>query len=172
MRMQSPRTIGVAACALVIAGWLLGSTLSPPVALSEQPARTTASRPESLPAIAPLHDLRVGERPSPPAPARNPFAFDAPRRDAAATGARADEPRAAEGGPAVEEAAAPEYPWRLSGIAVDAEGTVTAVVSGGGDVHLVRAGDRLPDGTLVVAASATGVQLRAADGGERVLRLP
>ena len=55
---------------------------------------------------------------------------------------------------------------------MDAAGTVTAVVSGGGDVHLVQTGDRLPGEVTVTDVTSAGVRLERADGTTLDLRLP
>ena len=177
MRLDSPRVIGLAAATLVVAGWLLGSTLSPPVAQSQTraPIREAARAP--LPAIVPLVSLATrAPAPPPPAPARNPFAFGhAVAAPAAETAAGSDGAPAA--APAPDADIAPAAAgigdgWRLLGIAVAADGVVTAVVGRSGDVHLVRAGDQLPEDLTVGEVTEAGVQLRRADGSAIDLRLP
>jgi hypothetical protein len=176
--MDSPRVIGLAAATLVVAGWLLGSTLSPPVAQSQArvPVREAAAR-EPLPAIVPLVSLATRTpAPAPPAPRRNPFAFG---RDIAAeateTAAPSDAAPAAAPEPDAGIAAAAAGigdGWRLLGIAVAADGVITAIVGRRGDVHLVRAGDELPEDVAVSEVTEAGVQLRRADGSAIDLRLP
>ena len=62
--------------------------------------------------------------------------------------------------------------WRVFGVAQDADGHFTAVVSGGGDVFLLGMGDRLPDGLAVVEIDATGVVVADPAGVRQALRLP
>jgi hypothetical protein len=176
MHLRSPRVLGVTAATLVVAGWLLGSTLSPPVAQTQ--ARTTARATPSpaLPEIVPFTGLAARATLAPPAPARNPFAF--------ARGAGAAEPTATAGASTAPGAAAAvpdDMPvaasaavdeWRLIGVAVGADGAVTAIVRGQGDVHLARAGDRLTADVTVREVGEGGVRLQRADGSTIELRLP
>lgn len=159
-----------------LAGWLAGSTLNPPVATTQvvpaRPAPMSAARTE-LPRVAwPLVRPRV----APPAPSRNPFAFheglrraDAPRSFGVAADADGAAPSLAPDPDAT--ASAPEPLWRLSGIAASDDGDVVAVISGGGDVHLMRAGDVLPGGDDVLEVGPAHVVVRTA-AGPLTLRLP
>lgn len=176
MPFRSPRVLGLAAATLVVAGWLLGSTLSPPVAQTQ--ARTTARAAASpaLPEIVPFTGLAARATLAPPAPARNPFAFGrgvgaaqptAATDSAPAPGATAARPEFV---PATASAAEDE--WRLIGVAVGADGAVTAIVRGQGEVHLVRAGDHLTAGVLVSEVGEGGVRLQRTDGSTIDLRLP
>lgn len=61
---------------------------------------------------------------------------------------------------------------RLVGLASSDDGVSTAIVSGQGDVHLLRIGERLPDGVEIVAIEGRQVTLRLASGDTRVLDLP
>ena len=61
--------------------------------------------------------------------------------------------------------------WRLSGIAASENGDVVAVISGGGDVFLMRAGETLPGGDEVIDVTVSRVVVRTA-GGAVTLRLP
>ena len=155
---------------------LAGSTLNPPVATTQvapvRPAPAPAARAE-LPRVAwPLVRPRV----APPAPSRNPFAFretlrrdDAPRSFGDAADASGAASRVA---PDTDAAASvPEPLWRLSGIAASDDGDVVAVISGGGDVHLMRAGDVLPGGDDVLEVGPAHVVVRTA-AGPVTLRLP
>ena len=177
MRLASPRALGLSAVTLVVAGWLLGSTLSPPVARTQQrtTARESASGP-ALPPIVPLNRMTTRPTASPPTPARNPFIFG---RGVAADENRvavaADAPLAATSADgAIEGSASPAIvvEWRLLGLATAADGAMTAIVRGRGDVHLVRAGDRVAGEILVTEVGEAGVRLQRADGTTIDLRLP
>jgi hypothetical protein len=174
MHLESPRVIGLLASGLLLTGWLLGSTLSPPVAQTQ--SRDTprpAPAPRPLPTIEPLRNLAASAiTPGPPAPTRNPFAFgravaiDSHASDVASA-VPAAEPTV------VESPAPPPAPaWRLLGVAVGTYGEVTAVMRGAGDVHLVQAGDTLPGDLLVIDVTATGARLQRPDGSVIDLTLP
>jgi hypothetical protein len=62
--------------------------------------------------------------------------------------------------------------WRLLGLATAADGAMTAIVRGRGDVHLIRAGDRVAGDLLVSEVGDAGVRLQRADGSTIDLRLP
>ena len=161
--------------AAALAGWLAGSALSPPVAVTQvtrprPPAAPIA--PASLPRVMwPVARLPV----APPAPSRNPFAFRSSERvvethrsasllppSSSATGAQ---------GTLDHSAPAPPPRWRLSGIAANEDGDIVAVISGAGDVFLMRAGDELPGGDAIEEVGAAHVVVRTA-GGPLTLRLP
>jgi hypothetical protein len=176
MALRSPRVLGLAAAALVVAGWLLGSTLSPPVAQTQVRNTVRATAPPALPAIVPFTGLTARPTPAPPSPARNPFVFGRGVGAGEAT-AIAESTLASSSAAAVDEAApatavAAVDEWRLLGLAVGADGSVTAIVRGQGDVHLGRAGDRLTADVIVSEVGEGGVQLRRADGSTIDLRLP
>jgi hypothetical protein len=176
MVLGSRRVVGVTACGLVLAGWLLGSTLSPPVArMQERGGTRTAAAPLPALTITRLDDLAsAGPRPGPPAPARNPFAFGRGEPDRSTTPAHAVDPQPVTDDDAdtapIASAAAAE--WRLLGLAVSADGAVTGVIGGAGDVHLVRAGDRLPGDVTVIEVVDSAVRIQRADGTVIELRLP
>jgi hypothetical protein len=177
MKLASPRALGLTGAALVVAGWLLGSTLSPPVARTQQRtvARESVSGP-ALPPIVPLNTMATRPTPGPPSPARNPFTFGRSGvSDEVRIAAAADAPHAANASDApvattANHAIADE--WRLLGLATAADGAMTAVVRGRGDVHLVRAGDRVAGDLLVSEVGEAGVRLQRADGTTIGLRLP
>jgi Tfp pilus assembly protein PilP len=171
MRFDSPRVLGLVASGLVLAGWLLGSTLSPPVAMT-QTRDVPRPTPQPLPEITPVRNLAASTlQTRPPAPSRNPFAFGGTAMAAAVPG---ETTKAAE--PTRDLDAVPAPPalptWRLVGVAVGADGAVTAVLSGAGDVHLARVGDRLPGEIVVIDVTADGAQLQRPDGSTVSLRLP
>jgi hypothetical protein len=176
MHLRSPRVLGLAAATLVVAGWLLGSTLSPPVAQTQTRSAARATPSLALPEIVPFTGLAVRATLAPPVPARNPFAFGrgagaaestAAAGAAPAPGVSAAEPELA---PATASAAVDE--WRLIGVAVGADGAVTAIVRGQGDVHLARAGDHLTSDVVVREVGEGGVRLQRSDGSTIDLRLP
>jgi hypothetical protein len=175
MPLRSPRVLGLMAAALVVAGWLLGSTLSPPVAQTQ--TRTTG-RPASpaLPEIVPFTGLAARPTLAPPTPARNPFTFGRGAAAAVPSAAASSTPVSSVAEPTpdtvAETATAPVDEWRLIGVAVGADGAVTAIVRGPGDVHLVRAGDRLSADVAVRDVGEGGVILQRADGSTIDLRLP
>lgn len=174
MRSYSPRVLGTVACGLLLIGWLLGSTLSPPVAQTQVRA-TPAAAPLALPAIVPPQNLAaVMPRAAAPAPARNPFVFGdaAPRAVAPHAEPAAEAPAAIDADVEAAPVAAPVPAWRLLGMATAADGTFTAVIGGAGDVHLARSGDSLPGGVSVTDVTGAAVRLVGADGVAIDLRLP
>jgi hypothetical protein len=176
MRLDSPRVIGVVASGLVLAGWLLGSTLSPPVAnTQEREATRRPPRPVEASPITPLQ-LLTRAAPRPPAPTRNPFVFGRDVARGSSTPSLAP-PESAIADADTDTTTTPASTvaaddWRLVGVAVGADGVVTAVISGAGDVHLVRAGDQLPDATTVAEVTSELVRLERADGTRVERRLP
>ena len=178
MRTDSHRLAGTLVALGFVAGWFSGSWVSPPTAITQvRPARPVAPPPDvPMPHIA-LHAVTAPV--TTPATARNPFVFtDRPAAAPAAYVRAAAETGAATPGdaPAAEPSPAPVEPappmWRVFGIAADAEGRITAVVSGGGDVFLLGLGDRLPDGSSVVELDATGLVVSTPAGERLSLRLP
>jgi hypothetical protein len=117
---------------------------------------------------------------SPRASVRNPFVFHGgPGRVAPASPSASAGAPAGGASPSKSQPAAFEPLLRLSGLAEDAgpDGPVrTAIISGAGQVFLVREGDPLTvEGVsyVVGVVSSTGVELRnAADGTTRRLVLP
>jgi hypothetical protein len=100
-------------------------------------------------------------------PERDPFRF----RAAAARPTPAPVPMPAP--PAVTEEPQPVAPppFTLSGIAEDSQGDVvvrTAVVAGGGELWLVRAGEKVEGKFEVTAVEADAVELIRADTGSSV----
>ncbi len=175
MATTTSRAQGVMLAGAALAGWLAGSTLNPPVAVTQvaapRPVATPMARTE-LPHVRwPAATRRVG----PPAPSRNPFSFRAAAPVAAArrvVAAARDEVPVAAASSAMDDAAlAPAPRWRLSGIATSDGGDVVAVISGGGDVHLMRAGEALPGGDDVVEVGPSHVVVRTT-AGLLTLRLP
>jgi len=162
-----------------LGGWFSASWVSPPTAVTQ----VRPSRPVAPPPDVPMPHIALGAVTAPdttPASARNPFVFtDRPvaaraamvRADAGApTLVPAGETPMAEPAPAEPLVSAPA--WRVVGVAAAADGRVTAVVSGGGDVFLLGLGDRLPDGATVVEIDAAGLVVTTAAGERLTLRLP
>lgn len=158
----------------MLVGWISASLVVPPTIVSQerpQPRRVVAA-PQPIPPLAldAVRAPRVG-----PVLGRNPFEFSPARGRAAA---RADaEPTSSSPESADTDLAAvaptepPPVPWRLAGLAIDEAAGVTAIVTGDGDVHLLRTGDTLGDAT-VDEVSASGVTLRFDTGRILTLRLP
>jgi Type II secretion system protein C len=159
-----------------LAGWLAGSTLSPPVAVTQ----VVAPRPVAPPSVRtelprvnwPVVVTRVGA----PAPSRNPFTFreserHLDERPPAPVPAVGDDVAGVADDARTAAAPEPAPRWRLSGIATNEDGDVVAVISGSGDVFLMRAGDELPGGDAVTEVGATHVVVRTA-AGPLTLRLP
>jgi hypothetical protein len=144
--------------------------------VSPPPVVTQTAPPRPVPA-PPAIDVprvsldRVAAPDTRPDGRRNPFAFrdrDVVPRVAASAPAAVAASADTAGPPVAIEA----FPWRLVGMATSDDGASTAVVSGRGDVHLVRPGDRLPDGSEVIAIDGRQVTVRLASGETRVLDLP
>jgi len=173
---MSSRALGMMLSGAALAGWLAGSTLNPPVVTTQAGTPRARPAPVAHAALPPVAWPIALRRVAPPAPSRNPFTF----RTAVGAGGRDANARpvpAAPPLPVVSEAdaaaapLAPTMTWRLSGIATSENGDVVAVLSGGGDVVLVRAGDDLPDGDGVVEVGPAHVVVQTA-AGAMTLRLP
>ena len=178
MPTMSPRTLGVMLSGAALTGWLAGATLNPPVATTQVGTPRASPAPivhADLPHVAwPAAPRRV----APPAPSRNPFMFRATPQPGGVAAPAPDRPAGALvlfAGQADADAAvaeiAPDISWRLSGIATSENGDVVAVLSGGGDVFLLRAGDELPGGDGIVEVGPAHVVLRTS-AGPVTLRLP
>lgn len=169
MRTGSHRVTGTVLASGFLAGWITAVWISPPPVVTQTaPPRPTPVTPSvQVPRVA-LDRVLVPE--TRPETRRNPFAFHdrepAPRPAAPATAT----PETAEAVAAPVEL--DRFPWRLVGLASSEDGASTAIVSGRGDVHLLRVGERLPDDTEVVAIDGRQVTVRLASGESRVLDLP
>jgi hypothetical protein len=152
----------------VTIGWLLASTLAPPVARVQSLPRDGVARTEAVTDPQFTAELRLRQRALPPAPElrRNPFVFAPTRRDAVereAVPRDAETPRVA----AAPLMTGPAYV--LSGIGITGD-TRTAILTTGTDVHLVRVNDTL-GGYAVTEISEDSVTLTR--GADRfTLRLP
>jgi hypothetical protein len=156
--MNARRTVWFGAASVAVATWLAASTSGPPQpASSVQPSRTPPI--DRYTDTLHLEADRLHARLAPtatPTLRRDLFRFSGERRAAVAP-ARAAGPDTA--APIVAEAAPP---LKLIGIAEDAgpDGPVrTAVVSGLGDVFLVKPGDMIAGRYRVQAVSHEAVQL-------------
>jgi hypothetical protein len=173
----SSRALGVMLSGAALAGWLAGSTLNPPVATTQ----VGPPRPTPVPVVhAALPHVSwpaAPRRVAPPVPSRNPFTFRAATRSSNANAATADRPTAPEPSAGQSDAettaasAVTAFAWRLSGVATSDSGDSVAVLSGGGDVLLLRAGDELPGGDGIVEVGPAHVVVRTT-AGPVTLRLP
>jgi hypothetical protein len=153
----------------VTAGWLLASTLSPPVArlqsLPQRQPKPSAAEPEV--GFTEQLKFRLQRVPDPPKPRRNPFSFgERPRPVVAQTSAQ----------PAGGEAAVTLPPplvagpaFSLSGIGVTGD-TRTAILSDGQAVYVVKIGERVGQYEIVDITDGS-VTLGEASGLRYVLRL-
>jgi len=178
MRTDSHRLVGTLVALGFLAGWFSASWVSPPTAATQVGPARTAVAPSDVP--MPRIALDAVRAPDTPVTTRNPFAFSDPRPAAPRAEARlarvVTDGAASLAPDAPADASAPVVPpapvWHVFGIAADADGRYTAVVSGGGDVWLLTVGDRLPDGASVAEIDATGLVLTTPDGSRLTLRLP
>lgn len=177
MRTASRRTLWVLLAGAVLTGWCSASIVSPPSAGTQGlPPRRA---PSGIDAVIPPIPLAIALPRTPPIGQRNPFAFATTRPPSAAETAVAGGlavPLASPPGDAVATAASPasidaDAGWRLIGSATDAAGR-TAILAGPHGVHLVRLGDRLPNGRTVLDLTETTVTLGHEALPALVLRLP
>ena len=152
----------------VTIGWLLASMLTPPVARVQSLPQERTARTNAAPDVPFTAQLRLRQRDLPPTPElrRNPFVFEAPRRDAAerAPSVREQQPPPIAPVPVVSGPA-----YMLSGNGVTGD-TRTAILTTGSDVYIVRVNDTL-GGYAVADISDDSVTL--SKGADRfTLRLP
>ena len=168
-RAMPPKTVAVVCAVSVTVGWLLASTLTPPVArLQSLPERRVDNKPAlEATSYSEQLNLRLREAPAPPQPRRNPFMF----------GARESRPesrvREAESvdAPAPARPAPPAYQLSGIGFTETAQGVVrTAVLSDGASVHLLKPGDTIRAYTVAEVTDSSVVLVDAA-GGRFVIRL-
>jgi hypothetical protein len=170
---MSQQTLGLVGAACLVAGWMLASTASPPVAQTQAgPARRAAPAAPAMPVptFDTLHQ-RLDQAPPAPQPQRNPFTFE-PRRPDARRAAPAPE---AAWAPDADPPAPPAAPrLQLVGVAADLTdaGIIrTAILSNGREMWLLTVGGQLPDGRTIVRVEDDAVVLADALGQELVLRL-
>jgi hypothetical protein len=166
--MQSRNVAFVGAIGVII-GWLVASTVTPPVARvqtrpadRERPVEATAD----VPFTGELH-LRLQQRHPAPERRRNPFVF--------ATRESERGVRAAESQTAAIDAPAPEPvvvgpSYVLSGIGISGDSRTAILTTTGADVHIVKIDDEIGGYTIVEISQDT---VTLAKGAERhVLRFP
>lgn len=161
------RTVAIIGAVCLTLGWLLASTLAPPVARVQSRPQRAAAAPALAPPTPVTEQLRLRSAPAiaAPTPERNPFTFVEARRSQPESVAAAPETAAA------FAAALPPRPmWTLAGIGVSGE-VRTAVLTDGTSVRVVEAGDEIA-GYHVSEVAATAVVLVDASGRTSILRLP
>jgi hypothetical protein len=174
--MMPVKTVAVIGAACAFAGWLLASVLTPPVArlqsLPERRAVRAAATPEAPAAFSERLHWKLQQAPAPPTPRRNPFRFGARTSATAVAVSTSTGTVAAAEGPLATAPPAPP-PLTLSGIGIatsEAGDVLTAVVSDGQSVHLVKVGDSVA-GYRVIDVTDGSLTLEAPSGARRVLRL-
>jgi hypothetical protein len=152
---MQPKHVAIVGVICVSMGWLLASTLTPPVAHVQtrpQPAPRETPIPDAS-AVAEELQLKLRHLPTPPTGRRNPFEFGAPPR----TAQPIVEPRVPP--PDILSAPSPPAPpYVLSGIGVSGD-VRTAVLAAGDDVHVVGV-DEMIGGYTVVEITNSSVTLR------------
>ena len=171
--MNLKRTATIVLVCAVLAAWLAGAATSnralpPPILTQPQPIEMQGA--ELASEIARLHE-RLRPNTAPHQPGRNLFTFkSAHTRPMAA-------PIVVESRPALVEAppALPALPLKLSGIAEDAGADATertAIISGTGQLFMVKEGDNVTPRYRVTRISADAVELAdLTDGTTRRLAL-
>ena len=157
---MAPKNVALVGAICVTIGWLLASTLAPPVARvqSRPEPSAPAARAEEPPPLVESLQLRLDELRPAPAGRRNPFTFGA--RERVATPAVADEQSAPVA--ALQPAVAITGPgYVLSGIGITGA-TRSAVLAAGDAVHIVTLND-LVGGYTVTEISDTSVTLVRGD---------
>jgi hypothetical protein len=166
-----PRTVAVIGAVCLTIGWLLASTVSPPVATSQSlPARVPPTIPVPEPVSTARLQLTLPQTAPAPVSRRNPFVFATASRSTARAESRS-------GGESREVASVgsdvPRIPsgpqFSLLGLATSGEAR-TAVLSDGQTVFLVKAGEQV--GAYQVAdITDASITLADASGVQHVLRL-
>jgi hypothetical protein len=168
---MSRQTLALFGAASLIAGWMLASTASPPVAQTQgSPARRAAPVVAPAPSFEALQ-RRVNDVPPAPRPQRNPFVFDGMRPDTRQPLPVMEPEWTVEPDLAVPPVAPPLQLVGVAGNVIDGGIVRTAILSDGREMWLLAAGDTLPDGTSVVRVDEEAVVLADPAGVERVLRL-
>lgn len=161
------KPVALVGAACVTIGWLLASTLTPPVAQVQSlpaAARPQTAAPAQLPDTEPLH-VRLNESRPSPQNRRNPFVFASPSRATFAARAERELPTQ----DAVEPTPMPTGPaFVLSGIGISGSER-TAILAVDDTVSIVRVDDVLGAFTVTAIGDDSITLVR---GDERfVLRL-
>jgi hypothetical protein len=171
--MNLKRTATIVVVGGALAAWLAAAMTSDQRDRAPRPAERNAAadaRSETLAAeVARLHD-RLRPTAEPREPARNLFQFTAVRPRPAAPVAKA---ALSEAAPVVPVAPPPPPPFKLIGVAEDAGPTGpvrTAIVSGSGQLFLVKEGQNVTLRYQVIKISADVVELQDL-GDKTTLRL-
>jgi len=178
MSTRFARGIWVVGGAGLLAAWLAAAASD----RAPQPAHAPASGPSPLDraeqvareieAQSSRMRARLASAPRPQDSGRNPFLFEQRRTLEPAAGVRLlPLPAAAGGTEPAGDAVVEPLPFTLNGIAEDGTGESairTAVLSGLGDIFLVRAGDTFADRYEVLAIDAASVELKDLTSGRRL----
>ena len=160
-----PKSVALVGAICVTIGWLLASTVSPPVARVQsrpQPQETQAQLPDPSQLTEQLQ-LRLRQLPAaPPVRRRNPFVFAT--RDRIEAPVSELQPARLDPEPTMPTPGTTTLSYVLSGIGISGD-VRSAVLTTGGDVHIVKVNDVL-DGFTVVDITDSSVTL--AKEGERV----
>jgi hypothetical protein len=164
------RTVAYIGAVCVTVGWLLASTLTPPVAnVQSLPGRQPKPTPVGEePTLTERLQFRTERTTVAPTPKRNPFVFGE-RSRTAATQPTADDVGAQE--PSLPATSQPVVGpvFSLAGIGITGE-TRTAILTDGQAVHILKVGDRIA-GYEVVELTNNSVTLGEQSGLRYVLRL-
>jgi hypothetical protein len=161
------RSVALVAAICVTIGWLLASTLTPPVArVQSRPEPTTpAALADDVVPFTEQVQLRLHEIRPTPVGRRNPFVFATRERSISA---EASQPQVVPID-AIEQEPRPIAPaYVLAGIGISGD-TRTAVLASGNDVHVVKPND-VVGGFTVTEITAHSVTLTR-DAERHVLRL-
>jgi hypothetical protein len=182
LKDMPPKTVALLGAVCLTTGWLLASMLTPPVAkLQSLPERRNA-RPavagrETAAAFTEQLHLKLQQAPVAPVPRRNPFTFGKAAAVASANTRRGALDMPATGGdPGSTLEVAPVISGPILSLAgigssESPEGlTLTAVLSDGKTVHLVKAGEQVV-GYKVIAVTEDSATLADVNGMQVVLRL-
>ena len=163
-----PKTVALVAAVCITIGWLLASTIAPPVArVQSLSARQPSPAAEPLPRFAEQLHERLRRVPDPPSNRRNPFSFGEPEgRESAAVAIGEHRHDAAVPSPT----SVPRGPvYFLAGLGISADGR-TAVLTDGQVARIVNVSD-VVDGYTVVEITDDAVTLAGSSGERHVLRL-
>jgi hypothetical protein len=160
--------VGVVGVAI---GWLLASTIAPPVARLHSPPQAGERAPAPEEPSTERLRLAIPRPPVEPARQRNPFTFEdrAPAREHARGAAHEPARRVPETFEAEISGGPPSSVPTLAGIGVQGE-AITAVLTDGTEVWIAKAGD-LVRGHRVIDITVADVVLETLSGERVVLRL-